>query len=50
MAPEEVARIHGFEWSRLSHLEPHMIHRISGNSVTVHMARAFLDYFDRKLD
>ena len=50
LAPEEVARIHGFEWSRLSHLEPHMIHHIIGNSVTVHMARAFLDYFDRNLD
>ena len=50
LAPEEVTRIHGFDWSKLSHLEPHVAHHIIGNSVTVHMARACLDYFDRNLD
>ena len=50
LAPEEVSRIHGFDWNKLSHLEPHMVYRIIGNSVTVDMARAFLDYFDRNLD
>ena len=50
LAPEEVTRIHGFNWNKLSHLEPHMVYHIVGNSVTVDMARAFLDYFDRNLD
>ena len=50
LAPEEAARIHGFDWDKLSHLEPHMAYHIIGNSVTVGMARAFLDYFDRNLD
>ena len=50
LAPEEVTRIHGFDWNKLSHLEPHMVYHIIGNSVTVDMARAFLDYFDRNLD
>ena len=50
LAPEEATRIHGFDWNKLSHLEPHMAYHIIGNSVTVGMARAFLDYFDRNLD
>ena len=50
LAPEEATKIHGFDWNKLSHLEPHMIYHIIGNSVTVGMARAFLDYFDRNLD
>ena len=50
LAPEEAARVHGFDWDKLSHLEPHMAYHIIGNSVTVGMARAFLDYFDRNLD
>ena len=50
LAPEEATRIHGFDWNNLSHLEPHMVYHIIGNSVTVGMARAFLDYFDRNLD
>ena len=50
LAPEEATRIHGFDWNKLSHLEPHMVYHIIGNSVTVGMARAFLDYFDRNLD
>ena len=50
LAPEEVSRIHGFDWNKLPHLEPRMVYHIIGNSVTVDMARAFLDYFDRNLD
>jgi hypothetical protein len=50
LAPEEVTRIHGFDWRKLSHLEPRMVYHIIGNSVTVNMARTFLDYFDMNLD
>ena len=49
ITPIECARIHGFATSKLSHLTPHQLYSIIGNSVTVDMAHAYLCYFDRVL-
>lgn len=49
LTPVECARIHGFHTAPIQHLTPHQLYSIIGNSVTVHMARAYLQYFDRAL-
>ena len=49
ITPTECARIHGFNTNPIRHLTPHQLYSIIGNSVTVHMAHAYLKYFDRVL-
>ena len=49
ITPIECARIHGFATATLTHLTPHQLYSIIGNSVTVDMAHAYLCYFDRVL-
>ena len=49
ITPTECARIHGFDTAPIQHLTQHQIYSLIGNSVTVHMARVYLQYFDRVL-
>ena len=49
ITPTECARIHGFNTTPIQHLTQHQIYSLIGNSVTVHMARIYLQYFDRVL-
>ena len=49
ITPTECARVHGFDTKPIQHLTPHQIYSLIGNSVTVHMARTYLQYFDRVL-
>ena len=49
ITPTECARVHGFNTAPLQHLTTHQIYSLIGNSVTVHMARTYLQYFDRVL-
>ena len=49
ITPTECARVHGFDTKPIQHLTPHQICSLIGSSVTVHMARTYLQYFDRVL-
>ena len=49
ITPTECARIHGFNTTPIQHLTQHQIYSLIGNSVTVHMARIYLQHFDRVL-
>ena len=49
ITPTEYARVHGADTTPLQHLTPHQIYSLIGSSVTGHMARTYLLYFNRVL-